>query len=167
MNRWQAVEELGGKFDRTKHGSLFLSVVLTRCFFVKNISIFFLFIFSVVLTRCFFLLKIVQIFFFLFNFLDVLTRCFFCWKHFKFSFFFPTSQMSSLFMRYLSRYIDKKKKKRISREFSRNFNSQSRANRGYDCPSFRVVPHLDQRDRVLPYLVELGALHQREGVSRQ
>ena len=26
----QAVEELGGKFDRTKHGSLFLSVVLTR-----------------------------------------------------------------------------------------------------------------------------------------
>jgi len=30
----------------------------------------------------------------------------------------------------------------------------------------RVVPHLDQRDRVLPYLVELGALHQREGVAR-
>ena len=36
----------------------------------------------------------------------------------------------------------------------------------YDSQTCRVVPHLDQRDRVLPYLVELGALHQREGVAR-
>ena len=31
----------------------------------------------------------------------------------------------------------------------------------------RVVPHMDQMDRVLPYLAELGALHQRHGVAKQ
>ena len=31
----------------------------------------------------------------------------------------------------------------------------------------RVVPHMDQMDRLLPYLAELGALHQQHGVSRQ
>ena len=30
----------------------------------------------------------------------------------------------------------------------------------------RVIPHMDQLDRVLPYLAELGALHQRQGVAR-
>ena len=33
-------------------------------------------------------------------------------------------------------------------------------------PIFRVIPHMDQLDRVLPYLAELGALHQRQGVAR-
>ena len=31
----------------------------------------------------------------------------------------------------------------------------------------RVVPHMDQMDRVMPYLAELGALHQRHGVAKQ
>ena len=30
----------------------------------------------------------------------------------------------------------------------------------------RVVPHMDQMDRVLPYLAELGALHERQGIAR-
>ena len=37
------------------------------------------------------------------------------------------------------------------------------------CETFvvpRVIPHMDQLDRVLPYLAELGALHQRQGVAR-
>ena len=29
------------------------------------------------------------------------------------------------------------------------------------------MPHLDTLDRVLPYLSELGALHERHGVARQ
>ena len=31
----------------------------------------------------------------------------------------------------------------------------------------RVVPYMDQMDRVMPYLAELGALHQQHGVARQ
>ena len=30
----------------------------------------------------------------------------------------------------------------------------------------RVVPHMDQMDRVLPYLAELGAVHQKQGIAR-
>ena len=31
----------------------------------------------------------------------------------------------------------------------------------------RVVPHMDQMDRVMPYLAEMGALHQRHGEAKQ
>ena len=31
----------------------------------------------------------------------------------------------------------------------------------------RVVPHMDNMDRVVSYLTELGALHERQGVARQ
>ena len=59
------------------------------------------------------------------------------------------------------------------------YKTQSQLNQISDCTAkitlrnkhsqllIRVVPHMDQMDRVLPYLAELGALHQRHGVAKQ